>query len=121
MWNLGDVISKDGKLDKNISKRVGKSIGMPAQISSILKELSLGKFYFQIAKSLRQSLFLPVALLNSETWFNMTQKNIEDLEIMDQNLMRKILDAPSKTQIPALYLELGCLLIRYLLKYKRVY
>ena len=50
----------------------------------------------------------------------MTKKNIEDLEIMDQNLLRKILDAPSKTPIVSLYLELGCVPIRYLLIYKRV-
>ena len=117
---LGDVISKDGKLDKNINSRVGKLIGVSAQIMNILKELSLGKFHFDIALSLRQSIFLPVLLLNSETWFNITKKNIEDLEMMDHNLLRKIMDAPSKTPIAALYLELGCLPIRYLIMYKRV-
>ena len=95
-------------------------IGVSAQIMNILKELSLGKFHFDIALSLRQSIFLPVLLLNSETWFNITKKNIEDLEMMDHNLLRKIMDAPSKTPIAALYLELGCLPIRYLIMYKRV-
>ena len=42
-------------------------------------------------------------LLNSETWVNMTQKNLEDFEIMDKILLQSILGAPSKTPIPALY------------------
>ena len=54
---------------------MGKLIGVSAQILNLLKELSLGKFYSDIALSLRQSIFLPVLLLNSETWFNMTNKN----------------------------------------------
>ena len=50
----------------------------------------------------------------------MTQKNLEDLEMMDKNLIRNILDTPSKTPIPALYLELGCIPIKYLIIYKRL-
>ena len=117
---LGDVISNDGKLDKNISSRVGKLIGVTAQILNTLKELCLGQHYFSVAMLLRQSIFLPVLLLNSESWVNLTRKNIEDLEIMDRNLLRKILGAPSKTPSAALYLELGCLQITYLIKYKRI-
>ena len=77
-------------------------------------------YFFTIARLFRQTIFLPVMLLNAETWFNISQKNIDDLESMDKNLLRKILDAPSKTPIVSLYLELGCIPVRYLIKYKRI-
>ena len=59
-------------------------------------------------------------LLNAEVWFNVLQKHIDDLERMDNNLLRKVMDAPSKTPIVSLYLEMGCIPVRYLLKYKRI-
>ena len=40
--------------------------------------------------------------------------------MMDKNLLRKIMDAPSKTPIVSLYLELGCIPVRYMIKYKRI-
>ena len=85
---MGEVISNDGRLDKNIASRIGTLIGVTAQIMSTLQELSLGQHYFSVALTLRQSIFLPVLLLNSESWVNASRKNIEDLEIMDRNLLR---------------------------------
>ena len=118
--NIGLPNVQDGKIDKNISSRIGKLIGTTALIMNLLRELSLGHFYIPMALTFRQTIFLPVMLLNSESWFNLTKKNIEDLELMDRDLLRKILNCPSKTPTPALYLELGCLPIKYLIIYKRL-
>ena len=39
---------------------------------------------------------------------------VESLEKVDEQLLRRIMSAHSKTAIPALYLELGCMPIRFL-------
>ena len=68
---------------RNIQSRVKKGHGIIKQIMSILDEFCFGKYYFLVANILRQSLFLNSILLNSETWYNTTKSNIEELEKVD--------------------------------------
>ena len=72
--------------------------------------MSLGVQLFSIAKLLHQSIFVNGTLVNMETWPNCTEKRVSDVEKVEQNFMRKILKAHSKTPIEALYLELGIIL-----------
>ena len=86
----------------------------------ILREVSLGAYFFQIAKLLRETLFLSVMLLNGETWINLSKKNIDNLERMDKILIRKVLDLPRSTSLSALFLEMGCVSVREILRAKRL-
>ena len=117
---LGDIISGDGKNKKNIKARVTKLLGVISNIMNILREVSLGQYYFVIARLLRETMFLSVMLLNSETWLNMTQSDIEELESVDRTLLRRILEAPVSTPGPALHLELGCAPVRLIIQAKRI-
>ena len=47
---LGDIISNNGKNTKNIQSRVAKGLGIISQIMDLLKNVSFGKHYFEIAK-----------------------------------------------------------------------
>ena len=106
---VGDVVSKSGKNDENIKARIGKLIGVISTIMSILNEVSLGAFYFEMAKLLRETMFLSVMLLNSECWINITKKNIEDLESIDRVLVNRILQLPRSSPVSGMYLEMGLL------------
>ena len=55
-----------------------------------------------------------------ESWFGLTDKEVETLEKVDEQLMRRIMSAHSKTSIPALYLELGCVPIRFIIMQRRI-
>ena len=55
---LGDIVSSNGKNDENISLESNNGMGAISNILNILKEVSLGEFYFQIAFLLRQTMFL---------------------------------------------------------------
>ena len=77
---LGDVISSNANNDENIRSKISNGMGAISNILNIIREVSLGEFYFQIALLLRQTVFLSTILLNSEAWVNLTQKNIEELE-----------------------------------------
>ena len=117
---LGDVICKTGKNDRNIEARVKKGYGIIKQVTSILEELCFGKFFFTVAKILRNSLFLNSILLNSEVWYDLSMKNIAELEKLDNILLRKILEAPASVPTVMLHLELGTIPIRFILKTRRI-
>ena len=59
-------------------------------------------------------------LANSESWYGLTEEEISELEREDEQLLRKILEAPSKTPKCMLYLETGCKPLRYLIKKRQM-
>ena len=110
---LGDMISKDGKHDKNISMRKNKSIGIINQIMEILNSVYYGKYHFEVALILRSSLLLSSILLNSEAWVNLSHNNIRSLEQIDETLLSRILECEPNTSNAMKYLELGLYPIRF--------
>ena len=117
---LGDVIRGDGKNTSSVKSRVSKGIGVISQIMNVLESVSFGKFYFQIALTLREAVFLNSILTNTEVWYGLRKSEIEELESLDRVLIRKILSLPKTTPIEALYLETGCLNIGTILKMRRL-
>ena len=105
---------------ENLKIRGGRGLGAISTIMNILKDVSLGNYYFEIAMLLRQCLFQSTVLHNSETWINLTKTDIKYLETIDETLLRRILDAPAKTSLPALYQELGCYPLKYTIIGKRL-
>ena len=88
---LGDLISSDGRNSKNMKARKGKGNGIINQIMSFLSDVFFGPFYFQVAVMLRTTKLLSSILLNSESWYNLTDSDINELETVDNILLRKIL------------------------------
>ena len=117
---LGDIITDDGLNKRNIDARKGKGFGIINQIKEILQEILFGPNYFEIANLLRHSLFLSSVLLNSEVWYGLSVTDIEQLEQVDQALLKTILEAPSSTPKVSLYLEMGCIPIRFIIKSRRI-
>ena len=109
---LGDLISVDGRNLKNIKTRVNKGTGIVNNIMTILEGIPLGKQYFRIGMILRDSLLVSSMLFNSETWYNLTSKELELLETVDLALIRQLLKAPKGTPKEVLYLELGIIPFR---------
>ena len=79
---------------------------------TILEGIPLGKQYFRIRMILRDSLLVSSMLFNSETWYNLTSKELELLETVDLALIRQLLKAPKGTPKEVLYLELGIIPFR---------
>ena len=117
---LGDVISQNGNNDDNIRSKISNGMAAMSNILNILREVSLGEFYFQIGFLLRQTMFLSTVLLNSEAWVNLTVKNIEELEKIDVILLRRIFEAPISTPTKLIYLESGTYPIRFHIKARRL-
>ena len=50
---LGDIIKSDGKHDSTIQARVSSGLGQISALMTILKEVSLGQYYYVMASLLR--------------------------------------------------------------------
>ena len=117
---LGDVISTDGRNIKNIKARVAKGKGITSKILSILEGIPFGKFYYEVAVILRDSLLVSSMLCNSEAWYNITNAELNLLETVDVQFLRSVLRAPRATPKEMLFLELGCIPLRELIKKRRI-
>ena len=117
---LGDLISRDGKNGKNIHARKAKGTGIVDQIISILDGTVFGPFHFEVALILRSSLLLNGILTNSEAWYGLKTSDLEQLEEIVEQLLRKILEVGAGCPKEMLYLETGTIPIRFLLAFKRV-
>ena len=56
----------------------------------------------------------------SELWYNLTKSEIDELEEVDENLLRRILETGKCTPKVLLYLELGCTPIRFIIMKRRI-
>ena len=110
---LGDLLSADGTHTKKVQQRSNKGLGTINQIMSILESTYYGKYFFEVATILRESLFLSSLLLNSEAWVNYNDKDVRILEQCDEILLSKILSSDSNTSNAFKYLELGIVPVRF--------
>ena len=117
---LGDIIMNNGKNTKNIKARTDKGEGIRKQIVTMLEDVCFGPFEFEVACIWRNSLFLNSILSNSEAWYNLGKNDIDHLEQSDEQLLRSILEAGKSTPKIMLYLEMGCLPIRFILMKRRI-
>ena len=117
---LGDILSPDGTHTKNVQDRRNKGYGILKQIMQILDSTYFGKFYFEVAMILRDSLFISSILLNSEAWVNYKENDIRILEQCDELLLSRILDCDGKTSNTLKYLELGAIPIRFLIMKRKL-
>ena len=117
---LGDILANDGKNMKNFKSRVNKGTGIVNKIMTRLEGIPFGKYYFEVALILRNSLLVSSVLCNSEAWYNVTKAEMDFLETVDAMLLKKILNAPRSTPKEMLHLELGCTRFRDIMKQRRL-
>ena len=117
---LGDIISNDGRNIKNIKARVNKGTGIVTRIMNMLNGIPFGKYYFEVAVILRDSLLVSSVLCNSEAWYNVTNAELDLLETVDLMFMRKLFNTPKTTPKEMYYLELGVLPFRDVMRKKRL-
>ena len=117
---LRDIISSDGKNIKNIKARVAKGKGIISRIMSLLQGIPFGRFYFEVAMILRESLLVSSMLVNTEAWYNVTKPELELLETIDLQFLRNVLKTPKSTPKEMLYLETGCVPFRDIIRKRRI-
>ena len=86
----------------------------------VLKSVSFGVHYFEIAATLREAMLVNGLLTNSEVWYGLTESEVTRLEEVDRLLLRQVLQVASSCPIEALYLELGCVPLGIVIKSRRI-
>ena len=104
---------------ETIEARATKAVGIQSQIMSILKGITFGHYYFEIALVLREALFVNGIMTNMEVFPNMKQKDINVLIRCDTNLVKSILEVSTFTY-ESLFLETGLLPIQFVLAIRRL-
>lgn len=117
---LGDVISNDGRNVKNIKARIAKGKGIVSKIITMLDGIPFGQHYFEVGILLRDSLLVSSMLFNAEAWYNLSSSELDLLETIDVSLLKQLLRAPRGTPTEMLYLELGCIPFREIVREKRL-
>ena len=117
---LGDKIHKSGLLKHTIDDRVAKGYGAVTSILAIVNEVPLAHWRIQAGLHLREAMFLNGTLFNSEAWQGISDAEEEQLEKVDEALLRGILKAHSKVPLEALHLETGTISVKYILKSRRL-
>ena len=117
---LGDLVSADGRNNKNIKDRSNKGIGLISKIFNILHSVSFGTHSIDIALVLRNSILLNGILTNSETWHNVSKTDIEEIERVDKLFFLKLFEVPSSTPAVSFYLETGSVPISVVIKVRRL-
>ena len=69
---------------------------------------------------LRNALLVSSMLCNSECWYNVTKAELDLLETIDVQFLRRTLKVPKSTPKEMLYLELGCVPFRQLIQKRRI-
>ena len=117
---LGDVISASCKIDENIQMRHDKGMGIVNSIISILKEISFGRYHFQIGMMLRTSMLVNGMLFSTEALSNLSTSQTNLLEDCDKKFMRQLFDAEQGTPIEAFYIETSAWPFRHIILGRRL-
>ena len=87
---------------------------------ALIKELPIGQLRTQIGLILRDAWLVNGTLYNSEIWHGINKNTIKPLESIDQHLLRQLLGAHAKTPLEFLYLENGCMPLKYIMMSRRL-
>ena len=110
---IGDIFQQNGKNDELVKDRVSRGTKAMLKIEAILADVSFGHHTMNVSLLLYRALFLSTVIFNSQSWRNLTEKNIMQLQALQLRLLKKFLNAPSSTSNSFVFLELGVLPIRY--------
>ena len=113
-------MTADGTNTENIQGRMDRGFGIVNEIVSILGEIPLGPYRISVGLKLREAMLLNGMQFNSEIWYGLKEEEVQKLASVDEYLLRSILGVPSKTPKEALFLETGCIPVKYLLKMRRI-
>ena len=99
---------------------MNKGTGILRKILTLLDGIPFGKYYFEAGVLLRHSLPVSSILLNSEPWYNVSKSELDLVETVDAVLLRGILKAPKSTPKEMLFLELGVVPFREIIRQRRL-
>ena len=84
-----------------------KSVGIIRTLVQKLEDMKLKTYYFECAMIYFNAILRGSILYASETYYNLTEKNLRSIERIEESFLRKILNTSKGCPISQLYLETG--------------
>ena len=110
---LGFIISNRGDNLANINEMKNKSIGVIRNIMNKLESLNLKKYFFECGLLFMNVFLRPSILYACETYYNLKESEIRQLERIEEGYMRKLFKTSKGCPINQLYFELGQIPARF--------
>ena len=92
-----------------ILERTKKAVSTIIELFSLSKEANLGKHQISNQIMLCKTVFLLRLLYNCEIWTNLSDNDYSNLQKVQLNYLRRIMEVPRSTPIHGTFLELGIL------------
>ncbi len=106
---LGDIFNSKGNYSDLIKARYRKGTVCLIEAIAACSNSTMGKFAIHSLLTVYKSVFLRIVLFNSETWNNLTVKNLEKLSSIQMKYLKRMLHCPRGTSNSFILLELGLL------------
>ena len=110
---LGDQFNSAGTNKDLVEERVKKGQSCLINSMSLCSEVTMGMFTIQTLMLLYRSLLLQVVLSDAQAWSNLTNQNIQDLQVIQLKYLKRMMHTPPSTPTPFVFLETGTLPIEY--------
>ena len=110
---LGDYVNDHGTNVDMIDDRVRKGIGTVVSSLSICNEVTMGMSFVSVALVMHNAVVLATMIFNSQSWSNLSQKDVRRLEVVQLRYLKRIVRAPSSTCNAFVFLELGILPVKF--------
>ena len=117
---LGFVLSSTGDNMANIDAIKKKSIGLVKTAFNKLNSLNLKFYYFECSAIILNVMLRSSILYASEVYYELQENEIRQLERIEEQFMRKILNTTKGCPIVSLYLSLGHIPARFEIQKRRL-
>ena len=104
----------------NIRNMKTKSVGIIRQIFSRFESLNLGKYYFECAIIFMNCMLRSSILYAAETHYNLSEKELREIERIEEGFLRKLLKTSKGCPIIQLYLTFGVIPARFQIMKMRI-
>ena len=95
---LCNQIGSDGTNTADITAKCNRGIEEVDKIQSILESMFCGKYYFEVGKTMIDSMLLSSILNNSEVAYNLTKTDIENLQKCHEMGLKNCFHFPARGQ-----------------------
>ena len=93
---MGNQKSSEGTNIDDIQGQCNRGIGTINKVHTILETMYFVKYYFEVGKTMIESMLIGSSLSNIEVAYNLTQSEVDKLEQCHESALRKLMSLPSK-------------------------
>ena len=117
---LGVWINSSGSYKTNIMKKKEKVSFMITTIKMVANDKNMGKMATRARIKMMESVIMPSILYGSEAYAQITKEEMKELEKIQGEILRRILEVPKTTPYEALLMETGVVTMEARVDYKKI-